>query len=63
MTLEPDELYFYQLEKGAEEWSNESRLGLLSTIDDYCAKLGWKIETILQESETIAVTTMVQLAV
>lgn len=59
----PDELYFHQLEKGAEERINESRLGFLSMIIDYGAKLGWKIETIEQDPETIAVTTMVQLSV
>lgn len=56
-----DELYFRQLEKGAEEKSEESRLGFLSMINDYSAKLGWKIETISQEPKITTVTTMVQL--
>lgn len=58
-----DELYFRQLEKGAEENSNESRLGFLSMMNDYSAKLGWKIETINENSGITTVTTMVQLAI
>lgn len=56
-----DELYFRQLEKGAEEKSSHSRLGLLSMMNDYNAMLGWKIETVNQDPEIITVTTMVQL--
>ncbi|HBB34941.1 MAG TPA: ATP-binding protein [Cyanobacteria bacterium UBA8803] len=58
-----DELYFRQLEKGAEEKSDESGLGLLSMINDYSAKLGWKIETVNQDPQITTVTTMVQLAI
>jgi hypothetical protein len=60
-TSDIDELYFRQLEKGAEEKSNESRLGFLSIMNDYSAKLGWKIETLNQERSITTVTTMVQL--
>lgn len=56
-----DELYFRQLEKGAEEKSEESRLGLLSMMNDYSAELGWKIETVSQDPQITTVTTMVQL--
>jgi len=56
-----NELYFLQLEKGAEENSDESRLGFLSMINDYSAKLGWKIETLKEDPEITTVTTMVQL--
>jgi hypothetical protein len=56
-----DELYFRQLEQGAEEKSNQSRLGLLSMMNDYSAKLGWKIEAVNPSPEIICVTTMVQL--
>ncbi|MFB2967938.1 DUF6272 family protein [Aerosakkonema sp. BLCC-F183] len=56
------ELYFRQLEKGAEENSEESQLGFLSILNDYEAKLGWKFETVSKEPEITSVTTMVQLA-
>lgn len=60
-TSDSNELYFRQLEKGAEEKSEESRLGFLSMMNDYSAKLGWKIETINTDPEITTVTTMVQL--
>ncbi len=56
-----DELYFRQLEKGAEEKSEKSRLGFLSMSNDYSAKLGWKIETVNKDPEITTITTMVQL--
>lgn len=61
-TSDVNELYFRQLEKGAEEKSPESKLGFLSIMNDYSAKLGWKIETLNQEREITTVTTMVQLS-
>lgn len=61
VTSDSDELYFRQLEKGAEEKSEESRLGFLSMINDYSAKLGWKIETVNENPEITTITTMVQL--
>ncbi len=60
-TSDVDDLYFRQLEKGAEEKSEESRLGFLSMMNDYSAKLGWKIETVNTDHEITTVTTMVQL--
>lgn len=60
-TSDIDDLYFRQLEKGAEEQSEESQLGLLSIINDYNAKLGWKIETVNEDPEITTITTMVQL--
>jgi hypothetical protein len=60
-TSDSNALYFRQLEKGAEEKSEESRLGLLSMMNDYSAKLGWKIETVNKDPEITTVTTMVQL--
>ncbi|HEY9598204.1 MAG TPA: ATP-binding protein [Cyanophyceae cyanobacterium] len=60
-TSDIDELYFRQLEKGAEEKSEESRLGFVSMMNDYSAKLGWKIETINTDPEITTITTMVQL--
>jgi hypothetical protein len=60
-TSDINELYFRQLEKGAEEKSEESRLGFLSMMNDYSAKLGWKIETVNKNPEITTITTMVQL--
>jgi hypothetical protein len=63
MESDPDELYFRQLEKSAEdENSTSSGLGLLSMVNDYSAMLGWKFHSIEERKEAIAVTTMVQLS-
>ena len=58
-----DEFYFRQIEKGAEEKSEESQLGFLSMMNDYSAKLGWKIETGTKDIEITTLTTMVQLKI
>ena len=61
---DPGELYIAQLEKNAlEEDSEESGLGLLTMLNDYGAKLGWKFELLPQQSTEMAVTTMVQLKI
>jgi hypothetical protein len=60
---DPADLYIEQLEKNATEESHtESGLGLLTMINDYQAKLGWKFEKLQTDPEAIAVTTMVQLS-
>ena len=60
----PEELYISQLEKNAvEEDSEESGLGLLTMLNDYGAKLGWKFESLPQDSTEITLTTMVQLKI
>lgn len=58
---EIEDLYIQQLEKGALEESHESKLGILTMINDYLATVGWKIETIQQEPEVVTLTTKVQL--
>ncbi|MGD1920882.1 MAG: DUF6272 family protein [Pleurocapsa sp.] len=59
---DPDELYMAQLERNAlQDESEESGLGLLTMLNDYGAKLGWKFESLPQDSTEMAVTTMVQL--
>jgi hypothetical protein len=65
LTEDPGELYIRQLERNAqEENSTESRLGFLTLLNDYEAKLGWKFDTIQQESgESLVVTTMVELEI
>ncbi len=57
-----DEFYFRQLEKQAEfENNNSPGLGFLTILNDYCAKLAWKFQTV--QPQVIDVTTMVHLAV
>ncbi|MEG4516803.1 MULTISPECIES: DUF6272 family protein [unclassified Microcoleus] len=64
LASEPSELYIQRLEKNAaDESCTNSGLGLLTMLTDYTAKLGWKFQTIHQDPEVIAVTTMVQLTV
>lgn len=62
LSCDPDELYLQQLEKNAEAESETSGLGLLTMINDYSAKIGWKFEP-RPDSDTIAVTTVVQITV
>jgi len=63
LQTEPQELYIRQIERAQENDNVEaSGLGLLTMIDDYQVKIGWKFETVQQDSEeVILVTTMVQL--
>ena len=64
LASEPSELYIQQLEKNAaEESCTDSGLGLLTMLTDYTAKIGWKFQTVHQDPEVIAVTTLVQLRV
>ena len=60
----PSELYLKRLEENAaDDNCTGSGLGLLTMLSDYTAKIGWKFETVQQDPEVIAVTTMVQLKV
>lgn len=66
LTEDPGELYIRQLERNAsEESSTESRLGFLTLLNDYDAKLGWKFDILTNEAglECHLVTTMVELAI
>jgi hypothetical protein len=59
---DPFELYIKHLENSAEDDTiKTSGLGILTMINDYDAKIGWKFETVRSEPLVIAVTTMVQL--
>ena len=62
LASDPNELYLQQIEKNAESENDSSGLGLLTMINDYSAKIGWKFEP-RAESDTIAVTTVVQIKV
>ncbi|MBW4592956.1 MAG: ATP-binding protein [Brasilonema angustatum HA4187-MV1] len=58
------ELYIQQIEKTSEdEQSEASGLGLLTIINDYSAKLGWKFESDPSHPQIITVTTMAQVVV
>jgi hypothetical protein len=62
LTCDPGELYIRQLEKNAEDETDvASRLGLLTMMNDYLVKMGWKFETVQKNPEVISVSTMVQL--
>jgi hypothetical protein len=62
--FDPQELYIKQLEHNAQDENGmTSRLGILTMINDYMVKLGWKFETIRPKQEVTVVTTMVQFSV
>lgn len=61
---DPNDMYIEQLEKNAmDDTEGGSGLGLLTMINDYQAKLGWKFEHFVKQPEAISITTMVQLIV
>lgn len=62
---DPQEMYIRKLEHNALQEELEcSGLGLLTMINDYSAKLGWKFETVTTTQPVIIlVTTRVELAV
>lgn len=60
LSSDPGDFYMQQIEKSAEDENSEaSGLGFLTMLNDYSAKLGWKFETIQEEPQIIAATTMV----
>ena len=63
LNYDSDELYLQQLEKNAESESETSGLGLLTMINDYSAKIGWKFETTPDNPHLLAITTIVQISV
>lgn len=60
---DPGELYVRQIEKSVEEDTKASGLGLLTMMNDYSAKVGWKLETIQSDPLVMTVTTMAQVPV
>jgi len=62
LTQDPQQLYLEQVEKNASGENSGSQLGLLTMVNDYQARLGWKFETSFQDPHVIIVTTMVHLA-
>jgi hypothetical protein len=63
LSSDPNDLYLEQLEKNAETESETSGLGLLTMINDYSAKIGWRFETIPGNVDAILVTTVAQITV
>jgi hypothetical protein len=61
LTEDPRQLYLEQVEKNASGESSGSHLGLLTIVNDYQARLGWKFETSSQNPDVVEVTTMVHL--
>ena len=61
---DPQELYVQQIEKtAADENSDASGLGLLTLINDYSAKLGWKFESEPTHPQITMITTTAQVVV
>jgi hypothetical protein len=60
-TCDRQDLYIRQLESNVENETSGSGLGLLTIMNDYMAKVGWKFESLPKQPNTIIVTTMVQL--
>jgi hypothetical protein len=64
LTEDSDELYLQAMKSNARKDVNApSRLGLLSMICDYSAKLGWKFEKLQTEPPMTIVSTMVCLEI
>lgn len=60
-TGDRQDLYIRRLEHNVENEDGSSGLGLLTIMNDYLAKVGWKFERISKHPGIIIVTTMVQL--
>lgn len=62
---DPNDMYLQQIEINAESEteSETSGLGLLTMINDYSAKIGWKFEVLPDSLDTILVTTVAQIIV
>lgn len=60
-TEDCNELYIRRLESNLQDETGGSGLGLLTIMNDYMAKVGWKFETVGVHPEIVTVTTMVQL--
>jgi hypothetical protein len=63
LNSEPSDFYVRQIAQAKKDKTGQtSGLGLLTIIDDYGAKLGWKFEQIQTNPDVTTVTTMAQLA-
>jgi hypothetical protein len=58
---DPADLYREKMKRmGADKTDGRSRLGLLSLLNDYGARLAWKFERDAHDPQLVLVTTMVQ---
>ncbi|HEY9859737.1 MAG TPA: hypothetical protein V6D16_09535 [Candidatus Obscuribacterales bacterium] len=57
-----DEFFTRQLEKTAQG-SGESNMGLLTMINDYSARFGWKFQVVTKQPEVLRISVMVHLDV
>jgi hypothetical protein len=62
LTSDVDQLYTQQLEKTALGYGG-SHMGLLTMINDYAARFGWKFEPSLSQPEVVKVVVMAHLDV
>lgn len=60
-TTDANELFLRRLERNTIDNWDSSGLGLLTILNDYKAKVGWKFATVQQDPEITTVTTTVQL--
>lgn len=64
LTSEPSEMMMRRLEQMTKDNTlKSSGLGLVTMMNDYAARLGWKFETIPENPQIIKVTTMVQVSI
>jgi hypothetical protein len=64
LSSDPDEMMLHRLEQIARDNTlKSSGLGLVTMMNNYSARLGWKFETVLETPEIIKVTTMVQVSI
>jgi hypothetical protein len=64
LTEDPNALYIEQLERNAEDDSEQvSGLGFLTILNDYGATLAWKFAPLGQKGKGTAVTTMVRFSI
>jgi hypothetical protein len=57
---DPNDLFIQRIEANTND-SKSSGLGLITMMNDYLTRMGWKFETLPTCPETVTVTTMVQL--
>jgi hypothetical protein len=64
LSSDPDEMMLRRLEQIARDNTlKSSGLGLVTMMNNYSARLGWKFETISEAPEIVKVTTMVQVSI
>jgi hypothetical protein len=60
VSQDPNDLFVQRVEANTSD-SKSSGLGLITMMNDYLTRIGWKFETLPSSPETVTVTTMVQL--